>query len=203
VRTVYVPDIAQSMAGARLARLKAILSLLTRAAHPASRETTLPSRDQVTIEPFSTAPCPQETLDIPARSPQAALSQIRAVTASLAAGGSTAIYDALAAAYKTIAAREAASPGRLTTIVLLTDGRNTTGRNLAAFTRFYHHLPPAAASVPVFPVLLDPASTAQMQHLATLTGGQVFNARRLPLTTILTLISENQPRPRAHRRAPR
>lgn len=203
VHTVYVVDIAQPMAGARLARLKAVLSALTRTAHPASRGAALPSSDQITIEPFSTAPYPQETLDVPARHPQAALSQIRAVTASLTAGGSTAIYDALTAAYKTIAAQEAASPGHLTTIVLLTDGMNTNGRNLAAFTRFYRHLSPAAASVPVFPVVLDAGGTAQMQRLATLTGGQVFSAHHLPLTTILTLISQNQGRPSAGRSTPR
>ncbi len=190
VRTIYVLDIDQSMAGARLAGLKTVLGRLT--GEPASHGGTLPDSEQITIEPFSSAPYPAETIDIPARHPQPALSLIRAVTASLAAGGSTAIYDALAAAYQNIARQDADSAGHITTIVLLTGGMSTTGRGLAAFTRFYHHLPPAVASVPVFPVVFGPAGTAQMQQLASLTGGQVFNAHRLPLITILRLISEDQ-----------
>jgi hypothetical protein len=69
---------------------------------------------------------------------------------------------------------------------------SNTGQNMAAFARFYH-LPPAIASVPVFPMLLGRAGTAQMQQLAALTGGQVLNARHLPLTgTTLSLIKEGQ-----------
>jgi Ca-activated chloride channel homolog len=92
-------------------------------------------------------------------------------------------------------AQAATDPDRITTIVLLTAGRVTAGNGQAAFDRFYRSLPPAIASVPVFPVLFagpGATGTAPMNQLAALTGGQVFSANRLPLATILTLIRENQ-----------
>src|SRR2546429_894145 len=46
---------------------------------------------------------------------------------SASAGGGTAIYDTLVLAYKLIGDRAATDPDRITTIVLLTDGENTTG----------------------------------------------------------------------------
>jgi Ca-activated chloride channel family protein len=188
-RTVYAIDISQSMAGAPLAELKTALAQLTGATTSAA---AFQPREQVTFQPFSTAPYPPMTFDVPARNPQPVRSLISDFIASQAAGGSTAIYDALVAAYQVITRQAATDPNRITTIVLLTNGHNTTGRDLAAFTRFYHSLPPAIASVPVFPILLGNADAIQMQQLATLTSGQTFNARRLPLNTILALIRENQ-----------
>jgi hypothetical protein len=78
---------------------------------------------------------------------------------------------------------------------LLTVGRVTAGRDQDAFDRFYRSLPPAIASVPVFPVLFAVPGTAgrvPMDQLAALTGGQAFSASHLPLAAILTLIRENQ-----------
>jgi Ca-activated chloride channel family protein len=192
-RTVYVIDISQPMEGAPLASLKAALGALTGAtADPA---TAFQAREQITFQPFATAAYPPVTFDIPPRDPQHERDLVRAYIASQAAGGSSAIYDALTAAYRTIMAQAATDPDRITTIVLLTAGRVTAGSGQAAFDRFYQSLPPAIASVPVFPVLFAvpcATDTAPMDQLAALTGGQAFSASHLPLTTILALIRENQ-----------
>jgi Ca-activated chloride channel family protein len=195
-RTVFVIDISQAMAGSPLAALKAALGALTGAT--ASPATAFQTREQITFQPFATAAYPPVTFDIPPRDPQHERDLINAYIAAQAAGGGSAIYDGLTAAYHLIISQAAADPDRITTMVLLTVGRVTTGSDLAAFTLFYRALPPAAASVPVFPVIFGPPGirgtpgTAQMGQLAGLTGGQVFTASRLPLATILTLIRENQ-----------
>jgi Ca-activated chloride channel homolog len=188
-RTVYVLDTSGSMAGARLDGLKAALDQLT---STTGNGATFQTREQVTLESFSTTPHPPATFDVPTLDPQPVLNQIKAFTAHLSAAGNTAIYDSLAVAYQIVAQQAAADPDRITTIVLLTDGENNTGRDLTAFTRFYRGLSPTIASVPVFPILFGEADTDQMRQLAALTGGEAFDGRNLALTTIFPLIRGSQ-----------
>jgi Ca-activated chloride channel family protein len=196
-RTVYVIDISQAMAGPPLDAVKAALGALTGAtADPA---TAFQAREQITFQPFATVAYPPVTFDIPPRDPQHERDLVNAYIAAQAAGGGSAIYDGLTAAYQAIEGEAASDPDRITTIVLLTAGRATTGSDLAAFTRFYRALPAPIASVPVFPVIFfdtpgihGTPDTAQINQLAALTGGQVFSASHLPLATILALIRENQ-----------
>jgi Ca-activated chloride channel family protein len=181
------------MAGTPLASLKTALGALTGATTDPA--TAFQAREQITFQPFATAPYPPVTFDIPPSDPQHERDLVQAYIGAQAAGGSSAIYDALTAAYRTVMAQAATDPDRITTIVLLTAGNATAGGSQAAFDHFYRSLSPAIASVPVFPVLFaHPGSTGTtaMNHLAALTGGQAFKASHLPLATILTLIRENQ-----------
>lgn len=192
-RTVYILDTSGSMAGSRIAGLKAALAYLTGADTSLTGQLSqFQEREQVIILPFNTAPGTPEIFNVPARDPGPVLAQIRSYSSSLAAGGWTAIYDTLETAYDIISKETAADPNRLSTIVLLTDGENNCGANLRAFTAFYHRLPPAVAAVPVFPVLLGEAQFAQMRALAGLTGGQVFDARTQRLTPVFAAIRGNQ-----------
>ena len=87
-------------------------------------------------------------------------------------GGDTAIYDALATAYDEARKLIAADPSRFTTIVLLTDGVRTTGRDLKAFTSAV-----GDPKIPVFPVLFGESVVAEMDEVARVTGGKVFDGR--------------------------
>lgn len=188
-RTVYVLDTSGSMRDDnRLAGLKAGMAALT----DGGGATAIQTREQVTLLPFNTAPGRPSVFDVPADDPQPVLARINDAVGGLVAGGNTDIYDSLAAAYQLIGQQAAADPNRVTTIVLLTDGANNTGRTPAQFADFYHALPPAVASVPVFPILFGAADDTQMRALAGLTGGQVFDGRNLPLTTVLPLIRGDQ-----------
>lgn len=192
-RTVYVIDISQAMAGQRLGSLKKALGALT-GATAVDVGTAFQSREQITFEPFATEPYPPVTFDIPPKDPQHERDLVQAYIDAQAAGGGSAVYAALTAAYRTVEAQAAADPDRITTIVLLTVGNVTSGSE-AAFERFYRSLPASIASVPVFPVLYSApgsAATVAMDRLAAQTGGQAFSARELPLATVLGLIRENQ-----------
>jgi Ca-activated chloride channel homolog len=204
-RTIYVLDTSGSMAGARIAGLKRALTYLTGVGAGNGQDCTsqadaslgesfaqFQEREQVVVVPFSTAPGAPITFDIPAAKPGAVLARIRAYADSLTARGWTAIYDALETAYSTAARQAATGPPRLTTIVLLTDGENNRGDGLRAFTAFYHRLPPAIRAIPVFPILFGEARLAQMKAIATLTGGEVFDARTQSLTTVIAGIRSNQ-----------
>jgi len=190
-RTAYVLDTSESMTGDRLAGLKAALTQLT-GSGSADPGVTFQTREQVTLEPFSTGPRPPTTFDVPATGPQPVLTRIAAFVADLTAGGGTAIYDALVLAYQTVEQQARTDPNRITTIVLLTDGENTVGRDAAAFARFYRTLPPAVTSIPVFPIRFGNGNSAEMTQLAQLTGGRTFDGRNLPLTTVFSLIRGSQ-----------
>jgi Ca-activated chloride channel homolog len=190
-RTVYVLDTSGSMAeDGRLDALKRALTDLTRAG--SGPGASFQTREQVTFVPFGSTVGTPSTFDVPATDPQAVLDRIRAYVQNLPAVGDTALYDALIEAYRTIARQTAQDPDRITTIVLLTDGEWNKGSNADAFDAFYRTLGPDVAAIPVFPIRYGDNSNAAMDHLATLTGGQVFDGRALPLATIFPLIRGSQ-----------
>lgn len=68
-----------------------------------------------------------------ARRKRAALEQ---TIDEIQAGGGTALYDAIAAAYEEAKARAAKQPGRIHAVVVMTDGKDENSRlKLAALTR--------------------------------------------------------------------
>jgi Ca-activated chloride channel family protein len=132
----------------------------------------------------STVPGTPTTFDVPPQDSKPVLDQIQGYANNLHTGGNTAIYDSLVAAYTLLGHQAAIDQNRITSIVLLTDGENNTGRDLTAFTAYVHHLPPALTSVPVFSILFGENDTAQMRALAQLTGGLTFDARTQSLTEV-------------------
>jgi Ca-activated chloride channel family protein len=192
-RTVYVLDSSGSMAGPRLTALKAALDRLAAPPAPGSSSAArFQEREQATLLPFRDSPERPTTFVLPDAQPEPTLRRIRTFTTTLRADGGTGIYAALAEAYRIAERQTAAEPDRITTIVLLTDGENTTGPDLAAFGEFHRDLPASVASVPVFPVLFGESDVAQMRKVATVTGGRVFDARRDPLDEVFARIRADQ-----------
>lgn len=135
----------------------------------------------MTLLPFSSAPMAPRTFTVPPDTPGPVLDQIKGTVNGFTANGSTAIYDALREAYKLAAE---ADPGRVTTIVLLTDGEVTAGASLKDFTGRYQNLPPGTKAVPVFPVLFGESAVDEMKQLAALTGGRTFDGRTGTLSAV-------------------
>jgi Ca-activated chloride channel homolog len=188
-RTVYVLDISGSMHGARLAGLKrALLALTGVDTTLAGKFSMFRSREQVTFLPFSTTPGVPAVFDIPPASDQAVLTRMRVYINRLTAGGCTAIYDALVDAYRIMAAQNAADPGRIESIVLITDGENNTGRDLADFISYYRSLP--AGSPPVYAIAFGRADLRQLAQVASVTGGSAFDAVSQPVTALGTIFEE-------------
>ncbi|MGW7411209.1 substrate-binding domain-containing protein [Streptomyces sp. NPDC054863] len=172
-RTVYVLDTSGSMAGARLQQLKDALGRMTGTADsPVGQR--FRDREEVTLMPFGSEvrKIVRHTVD-PAR-PAAALDAIRADAAALETHGGTAIYSSLREAYERLGPPGAA----FTSIVLMTDGKNTEGDSAGDFDAFYSALPPDRRGTPVFPVLFGDASKGELEHIASLTGGQLFDAKQ-------------------------
>jgi Ca-activated chloride channel family protein len=172
-RTLYVLDLSGSMQGDRIAKLKAAMTALTGADTSLSgRFSRFANREQVLLVPFSTRPMAVQRYEVPASAPEAELARIRSAVEAFKVGGDTAIYDGLATAYDEARRLIAADPARFTTIVLLTDGVRTTGRDLDAFRSVVGGSP-----IPVFPVLFGESVVTEMDEVARITGGRVFDGR--------------------------
>lgn len=176
-RTVYVLDTSGSMEGERLKQLKSSLAQLTGtdSAAPGQR---FRDREEVTLMPFGGEVKQTLTHTVPKSGQGAALDRIRSDAQSLTASGDTAIYSSLRAAYEHLRERGADGSGddRFTSIVLMTDGENTTGADAGEFRSFHGELPAGLRTVPVFPILFGDSDRAELEGIASLTGGQLFDA---------------------------
>ncbi|MEV6034024.1 VWA domain-containing protein [Nonomuraea sp. NPDC052116] len=176
--TRFVLDTSGSMAGERIDALRQALVALTGADTSASGAfSRFSNREAVTMIPFSNSPMRPVPFTVPERDPQAVLAQIKAFAEGLSAGGGTAIYDSLTAAYD-----RPVTPGHYTSVVLMTDGDNTDGSDYAAFEARYRALPEDRRA-PAFVVLFGESDVEEMRKVAELTGGAVFDARKTSLSS--------------------
>ncbi|MGW1406385.1 substrate-binding domain-containing protein [Streptomyces sp. NPDC002403] len=165
-RTVYVLDTSGSMAGDRLKALKAALTGLTG---------DFREREEVTLLPFGSSVKQIRTHTVDPADPQRGLAAIGADTAALTAGGETAIYSSLKSAYEQIGD---GTESAFTSIVLMTDGENTTGDTAGGFSSYYRALPAARRVTPVFPVVFGDSDRRELDRIAELTGGRLFDATK-------------------------
>ncbi|MDP9862140.1 MULTISPECIES: VWA domain-containing protein [Streptosporangium] len=174
-RALFVLDTSGSMDGERIEALRQALITLTGADTSASGTfSRFRSREDVVMIPFSGSAGQPQPFALPERDPQPVLARIRAYAENLRAGGGTAIFDGLRAAYGQAAG---AGQGRYTSVVLMTDGENTDGISYDDFELFYRTLPRERQQVRTFVVLFGESDVEEMRKIAKLTRGAVFDAR--------------------------
>ncbi|WP_372669165.1 substrate-binding domain-containing protein [Amycolatopsis kentuckyensis] len=184
-RTLYVLDTSGSMKGDRIDSLRTALVGLTGADNSLTgRFRRFRSREEVTMLPFNTVPSRPSTFTVPEQDPAGELARIKAFAEGLTANGGTAIYDSLSEAYRVLEPLAARDPDRFTSVVLMTDGENANGSSLADFQASFGSLPPAMKQVPVFTVLFGEGSSDELTQVAALTGGKVFDARKVQLSDV-------------------
>ncbi|MFE7169445.1 substrate-binding domain-containing protein [Streptomyces sp. NPDC057616] len=164
-RTVYVLDTSGSMRGDRLDRLKKALTDLTG---------DFRDREEVTLMAFGSHVKSVRTHVVDPADPRAGSDAIRADTKKLSADGDTAIYTSLEKAYEHLGADR----DTFTSIVLMTDGENTTGAKAGEFDAFYRSLGGGQKQIPVFPILFGDSDRRELAHIADLTGGRLFDAQQ-------------------------
>ncbi|MGQ0837102.1 substrate-binding domain-containing protein [Actinokineospora sp.] len=175
-RTVYVIDTSGSMAGDRIAALRSALVGLTGAGGDlVGKYRKFRGREEVTLIPFNSAPGQPMTFTVPETGQQGELDRIKGVAEGLNASGGTAIYSSLSGAYDLLARQPLGD--RFTSIVLMTDGQNTSGIDLTTFERELSRRSAELRGVPVFPVVFGEGSESEMDRVAELTGGRSFDAR--------------------------
>ncbi|PPK70631.1 VWA domain-containing protein [Actinokineospora auranticolor] len=183
-RTVYVLDVSGSMNDDdRIGSLRTALVGLTGASDDlVGRYRRFHGREEVTFIPFNGAPQAPRSFTVPETDPKAELERIKSTVTGLEASGGTAIYDSLERAYQVIASQPAED--RFTSIVLMTDGANTSGTGYDDFQRAQAGRSPQLRGVPVFPVLFGEGDQTEMEGLAAQTGGKVFDARKAGLQQV-------------------
>jgi Ca-activated chloride channel homolog len=183
---IFVLDTSGSMDGARIDSLKRALTNLTGADTSITGQfASFRQREQITMVLFNSRVYQQRDFsvnDVGSSSPD--LTQIRDFVNSLQAGGGTAIYDALETAYQTAARDQQQDPDRYYSIVLMTDGQNTAGHDASHFLSTYNRLPPAVRAVKTFPILFGEAAPKELNQVADVTGGRVFDGRSASLNTV-------------------
>ncbi|WP_086664770.1 VWA domain-containing protein [Lentzea kentuckyensis] len=182
-RTLYVLDTSGSMQGDRIEGLRQALVGLTGADESlAGKFNRFHGREQVTLLPFSSSAQPALKYEVPTADPRPVLDQIRTTATSLNAVGGTAIYSSLRGGYDVLREQIDADPDRFTSIVLMTDGENTGDETIGNFQAFHQGLPQNLKGIPIFPVLFGESATAEMEQLAKMSGGKVFDARSRSLS---------------------
>lgn len=184
--TTYVLDTSGSMQGSRLDSVKRAFETLT------GLDTSVTGtfarfrrREHITIITFSGSVHEVRDFDINDVTPQSQdFARIRQFIDGLQAGGNTAIYDAMATAYQNAAARKARDPNRFYSVVLMTDGENNSGRDGNQFIDDFHHLSEDAQQIKAFTVLFGEANPAELQKLADVSGGKVFDSRNTALSLV-------------------
>lgn len=116
------------------------------------------------------------------------MAQVRSFVTRLNASGGTAVYSALAEAYRLVSEAQQQDPDRYYTIVLMSDGENTDGMGFRQFERNYEGLAPAAQDVRTFTVLFGNADEDAMQEIANVTGGRMFDGTSDSLSFIFKQI---------------
>ena len=179
--SIYLLDLSGSMRGQRIANLKAALELLTGVdtQGTAARYARFQNREHVMLIPFSTEPGDPRRFNFENEGTKAQTeSALRNYVEGLQAGGSTAIFSTLDQAYALAYQELSRYPGRLVTVVLLTDGQSNHGLSYAEFhNRWAGKAAGGADPIRTFPILFGEASTSELDEIARLSGGRSFDGR--------------------------
>jgi Ca-activated chloride channel family protein len=137
-------------------------------------------RERVVLISFSDRVEAPVRIEFEGQALDAARQQVVAYADAMTVKGGTAIYAALLQAEELAAQERQQDPGRFVSVVLLTDGENNVGPDLAAFRARMAGKAPAR----VFPILFGEGNPGEMSDLAQLSGGRVFDGRKAALALV-------------------
>jgi Ca-activated chloride channel family protein len=160
------------------------------------RFSRLTSRERLWMMPFASNVQSTRGFEIPVAARReekvARFAEIRNYADNLRANGGTALYDAIYAALEQLQAERKKSPGYAYSVLVFTDGERTQGMEIDAFLNRYAALDAGAKKIPVFLVLYAEGDERALKKIADVTGGKVFDARKVPLQTVFKEIRSYQ-----------
>jgi Ca-activated chloride channel family protein len=182
----FLLDVSGSMQGQRLGQVQVALNVL--AGDDSSltgRFARFQNRELVSFVTFSSDVNGGENFALtdPAHNSQV-LRQIQDYGASLQAGGATALFSSLQYIYGQALAAQHADPRHYYSIVVMTDGMSNRGESWQGFRSFYEALSPADQTIKVFPIVFGEADRTQLQAIAQLTGGRLFDGNTGGLASV-------------------
>jgi Ca-activated chloride channel homolog len=186
----FVLDTSSSMEGDGITSVRqALLNLTGEDQSLSGQFAKFLDREELTFVTFNSGVADVQSFSVAAASPQAqTMTSIRDYANALATHGGTAIFSALEPTYQLASDTLASHPERYYSIVLLTDGHSTKGAQLDEFRDFYQQLASETKAIKTFTVLFGDASVADMNAVAELTGGRVFDGRGESLASVFKQI---------------
>lgn len=185
--STFVLDVSGSMGGSRMRKLKsAMLNLTGEDRTLTGQFAKFRNREKVSLFFFNHKVTGTHNFIISDTNSE--LRKLRSIIQDQEAGGGTAIYDSLSAAYTASADERDKDNKRFYSIVLMSDGSNTDGMGLEQFVRLYKSKASRYEGIRVFPVVFGNADSNEMKVLAELTGGKVFDANKHSLSEIFKKI---------------
>ena len=181
--TYYVLDTSGSMNGDRLKGLVTAMDNLTGADQSLTGQfSKFRNREKVTIFSFNSTVTGKSDFEVDASQPST-LQAISSYVHTLQAGGNTAIYSALQEAYQQALQDRQTEPDRIYSIVLMTDGENNSGISSSDFQSYFTSTS-GLTGIRTFPILFGEGSAKDLQAIADLTGGRLFDASKTSLAAI-------------------
>lgn len=187
----FVLDMSGSMTGDGITQLKGAMLSLTNAQSGSSRFAKFSKQEVITIIPFDDAPQAPMVFDL-SKNYEGMISGLQTEIHKLAIGGSTAIYDSLELAYRAVEQDKtsdlAKGVQRYYSIVLMTDGANSSGQSFSKFENNYPSYPELVRGTKTFTVLFGDADETEMRQVAQMTGGRMFDGRKANLARVFKKI---------------
>lgn len=206
--SIYLLDVSGSMRGRRIEAVKRALELLTgteaggtapAGASLANRSVTaryarFQNREHVMLIPFASSPWKAMRFNFENEARKAQTEEeLRDFVDNLHAGGGTAIYSTLDLAYDLAYQELARYPGRVVTVVLLTDGKSNNGLPYEEFRQRWSGKSTGGADpIRTFPILFGEASSADLDEIARSSGGRSFDGRGADLREVFREIRSYQ-----------
>lgn len=188
-RPIFIIDTSGSMKGDGMTQLKQALTTLNEGDGTAMGDfAKFSNREQITFIPFNSKPENPQQFNM--NNAQTSRESIRQFINGLQPDGGTAIFSSLHQAYAQLQTvkSQANDDNHYDTIVLMTDGQNTNGEKFTDFENFYNSLPANVKNVKTFTVLFGDANPSEMQKIADLTGGKVFDGKKDSLASVFKQI---------------
>ena len=174
---VFQIDTSGSMEGSRLDALKAaLLSLTETGADGTKALLTFQPRETIRFVEFASGVKSERSVQVGS---DGNLDDVSSYVSGLSAAGGTALYGTLEHSLEL--ATQTRSDDNVTSVVLFSDGANTDWPGFDDFAQWYRDNE-AVQGIPVYAILFGEGSADEMERLAELTGGRVFDAENGDLT---------------------
>jgi Ca-activated chloride channel homolog len=179
--TYFVLDVSGSMQGEGISQLRSSVIALTGAdASLSGRFARFQTRERIYLLPFSGNPGTPIRFEMPdeGNKVDGVLANVRDYATKLHANGGTAIFSSVKVALEAAQADRLKAPDRQYSVVVMTDGKSESGMSENDFASWHQKLGETDRGIPVFGLLFGEAEKAQLERIAKLTGGRVFDARK-------------------------
>lgn len=178
-RIFFVLDTSGSMRGERIQSLRDSISNIAGVdASFSGRMSQFRNREKVSFITFSDEVNAPVDFEFTKENIKQAFNSIQNSASGLNANGGTAIYDALMLAYQTAKAEYSKNGNYSYSIVLMSDGENTAGRDYGQFMAFLKQNHNSDYPIRIFTMGFGESNDQEMKDVAEFTGGKFFDTKK-------------------------